>query len=238
MKQRNKKSQGFTLVELMIVVVILGILAVIAIPTFQKFIRRAKEAEAPVNIMAIARGARVYYDEVRRFPGYSGAYMPTTTPSSYCAATGHNKYPSNPAAWEREPWTSLRFNVSTDHYYWYRWISSGGGRSALFTVQAYADIACNGRYNYQYVVGRVDANSGQVRFSHIYKGTTTSIGSVAPTKGDGPRKIDGPIRPPNDGELPIRPPSKGDGEGPVRTPQPPREEGGDGFPKMLERVAR
>ena len=41
-----KNAKGFTLIELMIVVAILGILAVVAVPALQKYMRRAKTAEA------------------------------------------------------------------------------------------------------------------------------------------------------------------------------------------------
>jgi prepilin-type N-terminal cleavage/methylation domain-containing protein len=48
---RNKK--GFTLIELMIVVAIIGILAAIAIPNFMKFLAKTKRSEVKYNLAAI-----------------------------------------------------------------------------------------------------------------------------------------------------------------------------------------
>ncbi|MBN8616205.1 MAG: prepilin-type N-terminal cleavage/methylation domain-containing protein [Deltaproteobacteria bacterium] len=55
------RLSGFTLIELMIVVAIIGILAALAIPAFVGYIRRSKTAEATTNIRNMFVGAGSYY---------------------------------------------------------------------------------------------------------------------------------------------------------------------------------
>ena len=56
-----RKKEGFTLIELMIVVAIIGILAAIAIPAFINYIKRAKTSEAAANLKSMFTGAASYY---------------------------------------------------------------------------------------------------------------------------------------------------------------------------------
>jgi len=55
---RIRKASGFTLIELMIVVAIIGILAAIAIPNFLKFQCKSKQSEAKTNLSGIFTARR------------------------------------------------------------------------------------------------------------------------------------------------------------------------------------
>jgi type IV pilus assembly protein PilA len=60
---KRKNTKGFTLIELMIVVAIIGILAAIAIPNFLKFQAKSKQSEAKTNLKAIYTAETGYYGE-------------------------------------------------------------------------------------------------------------------------------------------------------------------------------
>ena len=64
MKLFNKKNhEGFTLVEILIVVVIIGILATIAIPAYFSYVEKGYASDAKVQIKNVAQAAEIYYQE-------------------------------------------------------------------------------------------------------------------------------------------------------------------------------
>ena len=67
---RNKRTKrGFTLIELMIVVAIIGLLAAIAIPSFQNYQFTAKRSEAFANLSGLMKAEKAFYNEFGQYVG-------------------------------------------------------------------------------------------------------------------------------------------------------------------------
>ena len=63
----KKKVRGFTLIELMIVVAIIGILAAIAIPNFMKFQAKSKQSEAKTNLKSLYTAQKAFFGEKDKY---------------------------------------------------------------------------------------------------------------------------------------------------------------------------
>jgi type IV pilus assembly protein PilA len=68
----KRLQKGFTLIELMIVVAIIGILAAIAIPNFIKFQARSKQSEAKANLKALFTAEKAFMQEKDRYSSLVG----------------------------------------------------------------------------------------------------------------------------------------------------------------------
>ena len=99
----EQKQKGFTLIELMIVVAIVGILAAIAIPNFMRYQAKSKQSEAKVNLRSIYTSQNTYFGEFDTYTanmsdlgwmpegGTRYSYtIPTASSSSYTAEAAGN----------------------------------------------------------------------------------------------------------------------------------------------------
>ena len=62
------RKRAFTLTELMVVVILIGIIAAFALPNYQKSIRKAHERDAVVQLMAIHAASLIYHAQADKFP--------------------------------------------------------------------------------------------------------------------------------------------------------------------------
>ncbi len=64
-----KNQKGFSLIELMIVVVIIGILSTIAVPQYQNFQKKAKQSEAKTNLSSLFTTMKTFQAEWNQYYG-------------------------------------------------------------------------------------------------------------------------------------------------------------------------
>jgi type IV pilus assembly protein PilA len=132
--KRNQK--GFTLIELMIVVAIIGILAAIAIPAFMEYMNSGKGTEGEIQLNRMGKSGKAYFVKKSEFPQAAGASDPGTDP---CDNAGKVYTAADWVVTAGDAFDLMGFSMDDNFRFDYAYASTGPND---FTGTAIADLDC------------------------------------------------------------------------------------------------
>jgi prepilin-type N-terminal cleavage/methylation domain-containing protein len=135
----KKKQSGFTLIELMIVVAIIGILAAVAIPAFMDYMKKSKKTEASLQLNKIGKNNKTYYITNAQFVTDSGAILPGAAGAA-CSGT-NGKFAT--VDWSSQAgWKDLDFQIDEPNLFSYVYT----GDKTAPKAEAIGDLDCDGKF--------------------------------------------------------------------------------------------
>lgn len=115
-RRRSSKNRGFSLIELMITVAIVGILAAIAVPSFTGYLQRSRAVEATGFLADIRQKQETYRAEFGAYCAVDGQAIGAYTPAALPGPGEVQTWPVNDGNWTQlgaRPDGTIRFQYAT-----------------------------------------------------------------------------------------------------------------------------
>jgi type IV pilus assembly protein PilA len=177
MATSGRGRRGFTLIELMIVVAIVGILAVLATYGVRKYLANAKTTEARNSLGEIGKDALTAYEHESMTSAVLAIHQSAIRSRQLCkgasaaipgspGAIKGAKYQSGPGEWNADSvgnsgFSCLKFSMDQPQYYQYWYLSAGGGSAGdAFTAMANGDLNGDQVLSTFSIVGSINSAMG------------------------------------------------------------------------------